>query len=167
MARKKIRIPEDKLRSIVYESVRHALKESGDDNAPNVNDIDISQIDIEVLKWAYRDLRLTPTTVSYGDVLSKPMAIKEAQGDIMPPDNVVNKIIQRYHLGPQLVFKVEAHHKIYIYVITAVIGINDKLIEILKHFAEELELIYIINIHLLFQNVMKLSKITNSSINYL
>ena len=134
MAKKKYKIFEDKLRNIIYESVKEVLKEGGEsncnyDNAPNVNDIDISQIDIEVLKWAYRDLRLTPTTVSYGDVLSKPMAIKEAQGDIMPPDNVVNKIIQRYHLDPQLVFKVEAHHKIYIYVITAVIGINDKLIE--------------------------------------
>ena len=94
MAKKKYKISENKLHDIIYESVKEALKEGGKSNcnydkAPNVNDIDISQIDIEVLKWAYRDLSLTPTTVSYGDVLSKPMAIKEAQGDIMPPDNVV------------------------------------------------------------------------------
>lgn len=41
------------------------LKDTKNDNVDF--DIDISQIDIEDLKRGYRDLRLTPTSVSYGD----------------------------------------------------------------------------------------------------
>ena len=62
-----------------------------------INSIDISKIDIEILKQAYIDLRLVPTMTVYGDPLSSIANVNEEIGDIMPPDNVVNTIIQKYH----------------------------------------------------------------------
>lgn len=40
------------------------------ENDFNVNSIDISKIDIELLKQAYVDLRLVPSITVYGDILS-------------------------------------------------------------------------------------------------
>ena len=47
----------------------------------------------------------------------------------MSPDIVSKNITQKYNLPSQFVIKKEHFHKICVYVITAVIGINDKLIE--------------------------------------
>ena len=130
MTKKKYRISEDKLRNIIYESVKEILKEGVDvNNDFDVNDIDISQIPIDDLKKGYRDLRLTPTSVSYGDIFSDDLYIKEAIGEILPPDKVANTIINRYNLPSSFVIVIEHYNKIQVYVITAVIGINDKLIE--------------------------------------
>lgn len=95
----------------------------------DINSIDISKIDIEILKQSYIDLRLVPTMTVYGDPLSSIANVNETIGDIMPSDNVVNKIIQKYNLNRQLVIKLEAYNKIYIYIIMSCLGNNEKLIE--------------------------------------
>lgn len=124
-----IRITESELKNIIKESVKTILKSTSNEDGFDVNSIDISKIDIEILKQSYIDLRLVPTMTVYGDPLSSIPNVNEAKGDIMPPDNVVNSIIKKYHLNSSLVAKVEASNKIYIYIITACIGNNDKLIE--------------------------------------
>lgn len=118
---------EEKLRTVIRKSVNETLERYKNDNVDF--DIDISQIDIEDLKKGYRDLRLTPTSVSYGDIFSEGIHIKEAIGDILPPDKVAQTIINRYNIPSSFVIVKEHYHKIQVYVITAVIGINDKLIE--------------------------------------
>ena len=129
MKKKIIKLTESDLYRIIKESVQTILQNNDNENDFDINSIDISDIDIEILKQSYIDLRLVPTRISYDDPLSKFNNINEAEGDIMSPDNVVNAIIQKYHLNPQLVIKVEASNKIYIYIVTACIGHNDKLIE--------------------------------------
>lgn len=129
MAKKIIKLTESEFRNLVGDSVHDVLTRIGDNTALNGEGIDISQIDIETLRQAYRDLRLTPVPVTYDDNLSFPIQIKEACGDILPPDSVVNKIIQKYKLSTSLVNKVEAKHKISIYIIVALIGENVKLIK--------------------------------------
>lgn len=86
-------------------------------------------IGIEILKQSYIDLRLVPTMTVYGDSLSNIPNINEGVGSIVSPNDVVHKIIQKYHLSQRLVEKIETNNKIYIYIITACIGDNDKLIE--------------------------------------
>ena len=91
--------------------------------------IDISKIPLETLKKGYHDYRLIPQTVKFGDRLSIRNRIIEAVGDIVDADEVVRTIINRYNLPNEFVSKVEHHHKIYVYAITALIGKNDKIIE--------------------------------------
>ena len=124
MAKKAIHLTENELKQMIYEEVKEAFGKS-----KNHEIIDISKIDINILKSAYHDLRLTPTITVYGDILSNLPSINEGVGDILPPDTVVKNLIKKYGLPPQLVLKREAFNKIYIYVITALIGENDKLIE--------------------------------------
>ena len=124
MAKKAIHLTENELKQMIYEEVKEAF-----DKSKNHEIIDISEIDIDILKSAYYDLRLTPTITVYGDILSNLPSINEGVGDILPPDTVVKNLIKKYGLPPQLVLKREAFNKIYIYVITALIGKNDKLIE--------------------------------------
>lgn len=59
------------------ECVESVISEGSDDNT-NYHDIDIADMDIDVLRSAYRDLRLTPTSVAYDGVLHEPQQIKEA-----------------------------------------------------------------------------------------
>lgn len=120
-----MKVTEDWLRKIVKESIETFLSE----NRIGIKDIDIKAIPIDVLKKAYKDFRLIPTSTYYGDVLHSPTTIKEAVGDILPPDEVVEKICQKYQLPKEMVVKVEHHHNIYVYAIIAVVGKNDKMIE--------------------------------------
>lgn len=129
MKKKKIKLTEIDLQNIIEESVRTILNKTSYTGIFDVNSIDISKIDIDILKQAYIDLRLIPIATFYGDPLSNLSSLKESVGDIMPPDGVVHAIIQKYHLSPQLIFKVEAHHQLCVYAVTACIGINDKIIE--------------------------------------
>ena len=129
MAKKIIQLTEGEFRNLVGNSVRYALTNMANNDSLNSEGIDISQIDIETLRQAYRDLRLTPVLVTYDDDLSLPVIIKEAYGDILPPDSVVDKITQKYNYSTKLVNKVEANHKISIYIIVALIGKNIELIK--------------------------------------
>jgi hypothetical protein len=128
MSKKTIKLTEQDLHNIIKKTVA-ILKDKTSEVNFNINSIDISKINIEILKQAYFDFRLVPSITAYGDVLSNNLYIKESFGDIQPPDSIVNRIIQKYNLPPQLVIKREAYNKIYIYVITAIIGENDKIIE--------------------------------------
>ena len=129
MKKQIIRLTESDLYKMIKESVQTILQNNGNKDGFDINAIDISEIDIEILKQSYIDLRLVPTMTVYGDPLSSIPNVNEARGDIMPPDNVVNSIIQKYHLNSNLVVKAEAYNKIYIYIINACIGQNEKLIE--------------------------------------
>lgn len=122
----KLQIADSNLHKIILESIEKIIQESEQED---VDGIDISSIDIETLKDAYIDLRLVPSVTVYGDILSDIPTINEAIGDIQTPDTVVNTIRKKYQLPPQFVAKVEVYNKIYIYIVTACIGINDKIIE--------------------------------------
>lgn len=124
MAKQIIKLTKNKLKEILAETVKRVLNRGS-----FADDIDITQIPIEALKQGYFDYRLIPQSIMYGNPLYEPDTITEAVNDILPPDTVVNNIINKYHLPQQLVIKVEHYHKIYVYVITAYIGKNDKLIE--------------------------------------
>ena len=125
MSNRIIRIAESELREIVKESIKKILGEN-DELAVN---IDIANIPINVLRSIYFDYRLIPTPIMYDHPLYQPYMVKEAIGDIMEPDEVVRNIRNKYGLPEICVRKLEQHHKIYVYVITAVIGQNAKLIE--------------------------------------
>ena len=129
MKKKIVKLTEQELHNIIKETVQVILKDKTIKTDFNINSIDISKIDIELLKQAYIDLRLVPSITAYGDILSDKLNIKESFGDIQPPDTIVNRIIQKYNIPPQLVIKREAFNKVYIYIITAIIGENDKIIE--------------------------------------
>jgi hypothetical protein len=101
----------------------------GDGEKPSPDDIDISQIPIEDLKKGYKDYRLVPTLITYGHPLYSPVVIKEALGDIYPPDKACTEITKKYDLPSSFAKKMENHHGIFVYLITAVIGINDKMVE--------------------------------------
>ena len=113
-----------KLKNIINETIDSFLKKRN----TFVFDIDVSEIPIEILKKGYFDYRLVPTSVSYTDVLCNETFVMEAVRDVLPPDTIVNNIVQKYHIPKELVVKIEHHHQIYIYAITAMIGVNDKLI---------------------------------------
>ena len=103
--------------------------EEGEVRTTNVEGIDISLIDVDILRQAYRDLLLTPVWVSYDNILSLPIPINTLCGDILPPDSAIKKIIQKYILNEQLVIKTGANHNVNIYIIVALIGDNIKLIK--------------------------------------
>lgn len=121
----KIRLNEKKIKEIISKTIKKVLSES----EGMVFDIDISEIDISALKKIYRDFRLTPNSKHFGDILSSPSVIKEAFGDILSPDETVLKLKNKYGIPEECVIKKEAYNKIYVYVVTALIGINDQLIE--------------------------------------
>lgn len=125
MTKNIVRITESELRKIVNEAVNNILG----NNTGLAVDIDISSIPVEALRSIYFDYRLTPTPTMYDHPLYQPCLVKEAIGDIMEPDEVVRNIRNKYGLPEICVRKLEQHHKIYVYVITAVIGENAKLIE--------------------------------------
>ena len=95
----------------------------------DISSIDISKIDIEILRQSYVDLRLVPTLTTYGDPLSNLPWIYDYKDAIMLPDIAANAITKKYHFHKQLAFKVKSANKIYICVIIAFIEKNDKLIE--------------------------------------
>ena len=125
MAGRTIRLTDSEFDRIIRESVSGVL-----DDGPDPSDVvDINAIPVEVLRKAYIDYRLIPNSVMYGDRLHEPNTIKEAVGDIALPDQVVHDITAKYMLPPMFVRKVEHYHKIYIYVVTALIGKNAEMIE--------------------------------------
>lgn len=121
-----IKIRESDLRLIISETVKNVLDEinTTDNEAP-----DITKIDINILRSAYRDLRLTPTSTDYDNILSEMHQLKEVFGDILEPDEALYNILKKYNLPQELGKKVEHHHQISVYIIVAVVGENDKLIE--------------------------------------
>lgn len=125
MGRKVLKITENELKGIIRNSVKKILNES----VEYVDDVDISKIPIEDLKQGYKDFRLVPTSSFYGHPLYEPVTIKEAVGDIFPPDEAVKGIIQKYDLPESLVYMREHHHNVFVYSIVAKIGINDQIIE--------------------------------------
>ena len=125
MSKKTIKIPYNKIKNIVKESIRKIICENvkyhiDDDNLPIIS--------IDILKKFSIDYRLIPRSTHYGDVLSSLPNLKEAYGDIVEPDEAVEKIRKHYHLNPSLVNKIESHNEIYIYVIVADIAVNADLI---------------------------------------
>lgn len=124
-----IKLTEKQLYNIVKESVKSILQNKFNEDDFDVNSINISDIDINILKQAYIDLRLIPTITVYGDILSDLPNINESIGDAMPPDEVVSKILKKYHLNQNLISKREGYNNVFIYIITACIGVNDKIIE--------------------------------------
>ena len=124
MAKQIIKLTKSELKEILAETVKRVLNKGS-----FVDDIDITQIPIEALKRGYFDYRLVPQSIMYGSILYEPDTITEAVNDVLPPDTVVNNIVNKYRIPQQFVIKVEHYHKIYVYVITACIGENDKLIE--------------------------------------
>ena len=123
---RKIALNLDDIRDIVSESVFKAIQEI---NRPDVNDINITNIDYNILKKIVIDYRLIPTSTSYGDELSMGGLLKEAYGHSVPPDEAMLKLSNKYSIPSALFKKVEHHHNIYVYLITCLIGENDKLIE--------------------------------------
>ena len=63
---------ENKLDQLMSESIKNNLSEVDNTDDAKNDGIDITKIDIETLRNAYRDLRLTPTSTAYEDVLSEP-----------------------------------------------------------------------------------------------
>ena len=122
MAKRTIKISSSDLANIIKETIANVI---GDEACP----IDVRKIPIEILRQSYVDLRLVPSQTAFDDILSVVPSINEAYGDIMPPDDVVKNIIRKYNLSPSTIFKKEAYNQVYVYVLSACIGINDKLIE--------------------------------------
>ena len=114
------KLDEHHIREIVREEIKKIFTENDLNNV-----FDITKIPIEDLRKCYRDLRLDATPTTFDDLPT----VNEAVGNIMPPDDVVKKIMNKFNLPESMVQMVESNHKIYIYIITAVIGINDKIIE--------------------------------------
>lgn len=129
MVKKLSKLTNNNLHRILKETLDTIFEIDNDTNIININSIDISKIDIEILKQSYVDLRFVPTRITYDNPLTIYSNIEESKGDIMSPDNVVTLIKQKYHLNDQLIKKMEASNNIYIYIIYACIGNNDDLIE--------------------------------------
>lgn len=92
-------------------------------------DFDITSISKESLEKCYKDLRLEPVSVLYGDPLSEPNYIKEAVKDSFPPDDALKRILRKYNLPDDCGKVIEHYHNIFVYVVVADIGENEKLIE--------------------------------------
>lgn len=126
MGKRTIKISSSDLEHIIKETIENVLENDiNSDDCP----IDVRKIPISILRQSYVDLRLIPSQTAFGDILSGVPSINEAYGDIMPPDEVVENIIRKYHLNPSTIHKQEGYNKIYVYVLSACIGVNDKLIE--------------------------------------
>lgn len=113
----------------IDELIKNIIKENINKLINNDGNFDISQIDINTLKSIYWDFRLTPSLNCYDYPLNDNPLLCEERGDIVEPDEVVHLIQQKYNLPSQMIWKRESYHQIYVYIITAVIGENDKKIE--------------------------------------
>lgn len=126
MAKKLIRLTENDLVGVIKSAVKKLL---GENKKWLNDDIDITKIPVEILKRGYFDYRLAPSSCYYGNILNEPVTIKEAIAKIYPPDTVAELIVGKYNIPPQLVVRTEHFHHVFVYVITALIGVNDKLVE--------------------------------------
>lgn len=80
--------------------------------------LDINCLDSEGLEKDYDKIIIHPlSTTFYGNKLTDASPLKEAVGDIMPPDVVVSEIRKLFHLPEAYVYKLEHFHKIYVYII--------------------------------------------------
>lgn len=120
-----VRLTESELKQIIHESIEKVLA----DKSRLVHDIDIKKIPIEILRQAYVDYRLLPNSVYYGNKFHEPAAIKEAIGDIIPPDDLLKEIYRKYSLPQGFARKEEHFHRIYVYIIVALVGKNVELIK--------------------------------------
>ena len=114
---------------LVKEAIKESLEKLLTEKSSFVCNIDIHSIPIEELKSIYRDFRLDAIPTCYGDKLYSKCKIKEAYGDFIEPDDAIKRIAKKYDLPPHAYGIKEAYNKVYVYVVTAIIGINDKLIE--------------------------------------
>ena len=117
MSKKVIKISEQDIGNIVNEVIDRVI-----DNGSYC--IDLTQFDDETLEQEYKDFRLIPQPHFFDDVYQ----LKEAVGDILPPDGVIKKITQKYNINPDFIRKVEANNKIAIYLVIAEIGENVQII---------------------------------------
>lgn len=99
------------------------------ENINKLLNFNIKNFDINKLKSIYCDYRLIPRQKCYGDLLGDLPLINEAHTDILPPDNVIRLIQEKYELPDDLIWKSEGYHEISIYLVVAILGDNDKLIE--------------------------------------
>lgn len=125
MNKKVVKISEQDIGNIVNEVINKITN--------NDDWIDISQLDKESLEKAKFDLRLVPYITTFDDIIGCPFLPKqflmESVKDSLPPDEVVRKIINKYGLNSKLVKKIERCNKVCVYVVTAAVGENQKLIE--------------------------------------
>lgn len=74
-----IRLTEDELHDIIKETNQTIVQDSNSNHIVDVNSIDISKIDIEILKKAYVDFRLIPKRISHDNVLSNIPQLNELE----------------------------------------------------------------------------------------
>lgn len=130
MAKKKVKLTERELHDIIRESVDKILAERQEEMA---FDIDISAIPTEVLKMGYFDYSKVPQMKRFDDELNEDLGVKKLITESLSPNEVVDKVRDRFQLPPHFVVAREAFHKIYVYVITASIGDNpDEIINFMK-----------------------------------
>lgn len=125
MAKRKVYLTKDDLKRIVAESIAKFVG-----NGENIdNGIDLSKIDIDILRREYRDLRYEPVMQCYGNPMYEPETIVEEFGKEYPADDIIKTLIEKYNLNSVMVRKREAYNNVIIYVVVADIGVNDKLIQ--------------------------------------
>ena len=91
MSKKVVKISKKDISNIVNEVINRVI-----DNGSYC--VDLSQFDDEILEREYRDFRLIPQPHFFDDVYQ----LKEAVGDILPPDGIMKKITQKYNINPDL-----------------------------------------------------------------
>ena len=67
MAKQIIKLIKRDIKEIMAKTVKRVLNKSS-----SVDDIDIAQIPIEILKQGYFDYRLIPQSIMYGSILHQP-----------------------------------------------------------------------------------------------
>lgn len=87
------------------------------------------KIPVWALKQVTRDLRFSPSTTRFGDILSDKIRMVEAVGDILPPDETLNKLRNKYAIPSFCTLKVEHYNEIFVYIVVAKIGENEERIE--------------------------------------
>jgi hypothetical protein len=78
MKKKKVKLTEQDLHNIIKETGQVILKDKKNETDFNINSIDISKIDIEILKQAYIDLRLVPSRMSHNSPILDLLNINES-----------------------------------------------------------------------------------------
>lgn len=118
-------ISKEKIGKIIREAINSLLKEQ----KKLAFDIDITKIPIDDLRRGYVDYRLIPYQTRYGDILQSPTPMMETVGDVYPPDEALEKIMKKYEIPSSFGSIKEGFNKIYVYLVVAIIGENDKKIE--------------------------------------
>jgi len=125
MVKRKVYLTKSDLKRIVAESIAKFV--GNDENIDDV--IDLSKIDINILRREYRDLRYEPVMQCYGNPMYEPGTIDEEFGREYPADDIIKTLVEKYNLNPLMVRKREAYNNVAIYVVVADKGMNDELIQ--------------------------------------